>query len=382
MRPHATLFLAFALAATACSGGGGSPASPPPGGGSGNNQAQSEAAISTANDLGTSIKSISDATQEESAASGAGAQLRTRAVATGACNNGFEFFAPDRKGDPNSTEGIYFYDSGCTQPARDIVRIYASTGSASESVARTVSLYAPNNATAIAVNTVTNLFTNATFDQYGFPIANDGYDRLTTGELDLSGSRTIVADGEGVMTAASGGSNSFCMDSAGYNATGFQKLGETFGWQGGVLSGGTRTLNSNGSVTWSATHAGMSFKGAIGSLSIQQGTQNTSCPIATPAFALAGGTQIGSYSIPVTVTYTGGLLTNLTVTNATLASGDTLNIATNTNQPPTSNLFIQGVLSNGSTQIATFSVDAFGDGTLTVTSSGASYVIVDWHVVH
>ena len=43
--------------------------------------------------------------------------------------------------------------------------------------------------------------------------------------------------------------------------------------------------------------------------------------------------------------------------------------------------FITGIVSNGGSQFATFNVNAFGDGTLTLTSSGAQYVMTDWHVI-
>ncbi|HUN29345.1 MAG TPA: hypothetical protein VMV65_06040, partial [Alphaproteobacteria bacterium] len=99
-----------------------------------------------------------------------------------------------------------------------------------------------------------------------------------------------------------------------------------------------------------------------------------------PEFTLAGGTSQGAYSIPVSATYLHGELTNLVVTNATLANGNTLNVATNSSVSPANSNFITGTISGSSGQIATFAVDCFGDGTLTVTSSGAQYVIDDWHV--
>ncbi|MDE2571981.1 MAG: hypothetical protein KGM44_05600 [bacterium] len=342
-------------------------------------QSQSERAISGANALGSPVKSYTNYEQSISApASGA---RRTQSLALGQCNNGFEFFAPDKNGDPNSTEAEFFYDQTCTEPARDAVRIYNRTSSSSETVNRTETLYALNNSTPIATSVRTNTITNATFDTYGFAVVASGFDRVGTGYLNVSGSRTIDSDGEIVMQPASGNVSRFCGDSAGFNATGFQRLGETFGWQGGDLSGGTRTVNGDGSVTWASTRSGFAVKGAIGSLSIATGTQNTSCPISTPMFTIAGGTQLGSYNVPVSVTYRQGMLTNLTVTNGTLSNGDTLNVTTSSSQPPTSQQFISGVLSNGGTQIATFNVDAFGNGTVTISSSGAQFVMTDWHVV-
>jgi hypothetical protein len=223
-------------------------------------------------------------------------------------------------------------------------------------------------------------YQNATFDQYGYPLVKDGFARTHTGELDVNGVKTIDADGEFVVAPSSGNSTTFCGDSAGFNATGDSSLNETFGWAG-VLPNGTRIVNNDGSITWYSTHNGTTYTGAIGGLSIQAGAPNTACPISTPMFTLAGGTVKGTYTLPISATYAHGILTNLTIHNATLANGDTLNVQTNSGVPPSDSHFISGTLANGSQQIATFNVDAFGDGVLIVSSTGKAYQIEDWHVV-
>jgi hypothetical protein len=308
------------------------------------------------------------------------------AVQNGVCQpyaqgGSYEFFSPDKSNDANSTEQQYFYDNSCAQLARDEVRIFTSTGASSETIAHTMKIYSLGNATPSATRTDTVTLLNATFDQYGFPNPANGFDRADTGSLNVAGSNTLNSDFEVVMLPISGGSESFCGDAAGYNATGIASLNETFGWQGAVLNTGTRTVNSDGSVTWNATHSGSTAKGAIGSLSLATGTQNTACPITKPMFTLSGGTAQGTYSIPTVATYKNGMLIGLTITNATLANGTTLNVTTNTGVSPTSNLFISATIANAGTQVSTFNVNAFGDGTLTVTSSGAQYVVTDWHVV-
>jgi hypothetical protein len=297
MRKRAILAVAATFALGACSSGRGSSSLTPSGGG-GTAQAQAETMVSAANGVGSQLKALSSYERDlTSVATGATGATRATA-ALGTCKNYTEFFAPDKNGDPNSTETQYFYDTACTQVARDIVRIYTSTGASAETVARTVKQYALGNATPIAVRTDAVAISNATFNAYGFPIAADGYDRLSSDQLDIAGSKTIVSDDELVMQPAAGSgtttSTTYCSDSAGFNATGLAKLGETFGWQGGILNGGTRTVNGDGSVTWTATHAGTGFKGAVGSLSIAQGVPNTKCPISTPMFTLSGGTQTGS----------------------------------------------------------------------------------------
>jgi hypothetical protein len=322
-----------------------------------------------------SLTSYNSAVSPQSVARG------TQALVLGTCQNGVEFFAPDKSNDPNSTEQQYFYDTGCTQLARDLVRIYQSTGASSETVNVTEKDYAQGSVSPNATRSNAVTITNATFDQNGYPIPANGFDRVETGSLSIAGAQSVNSDYELVMQPVSGGSNQFCADSAGFNVTGIAALGETFGWQGGILSTGTRTVNPDGSVTWNATHSGSTSKGAIGAFSIVTGAQNTACPITTPKFTLAGGTVVGSYSIPTVATYKLGLLVSLSVTGATLANGNTLNITTNSGVAPTSSLFITGIIGNGSTPIATLNVNAFGDGTLTMASAGTVYTVTDWHVV-
>ena len=384
MRTPLLVVLAATMTLAACGGGGGSTSTMPSAGGGGSTQSsqtQSQTAIDATNALGDPVKSTADFNDTTSGTSTAERSMnKTVMLASGVCNNGVEFWAPDKNGDPNSTQEQYFYDAACTELARDVVRIYTIAG-ASETVNRTESQYAINNNTPIATRTTTVNYLSGTYGNNGYPVVANGFARDASSTTNISGAKTIVGDDELVMQAGSSGTNNWCGDSAGYNATGIASLNETFGWQGGVLTGGTRTLNNDGSVTWSATHAGSVFTGAIGSLSIAIGSENTTCPIATPQYTLSGGTSQGAYSIPVTATYMHGELTNLTVDNAQLANGNTLNVTTNGNVSNTSSNFITGTIANGSTQIATFAVDCFGDGTLTVTSSGAQYVIDDWHVV-
>jgi hypothetical protein len=304
-----------------------------------------------------------------------------RALTNGVCTTGVEFFAPDKSGTANSTEEQYFYDTGCSQLAVDIVRVYTISGS-TETVARTENDYAINNSTPIATTTANVIYANGTFGTNGYPVVADGFARSQIAQTMISTSKTLANDDELIMQAGSGGVNTWCGDSAGYNETGIVALNKTFGWQGGVLSGGTRTVNANGSVTWQATHSGTAFTGTIGSLSIATGTLNSTCPITTPAYTIAGGTSGGTYTIPVTTTYMNGELVGLTVTSATLANGDTLNVSTSTSVSPTNTDFITGTVSSGGSQVATFAVNCFGAGTLTMSSNGSQYVIVDWHVVH
>jgi hypothetical protein len=365
------------------SGGGLTPPSNGTGAGTQSAQAQTEDAIDAANGVGTPVTDISsydDATGSPLQSVARAVDSRTASLGDGSCSNGVQFFAPDKKGDPNSTERIVFYDNACTQIQSDAVRIYTSTGTGSETVQRTVSRYAPNGTAPSSTRTETVNYANASFDQLGYPVYSDGFHRTSTGELDVNGVKTIAAAGEILLQPSNANSATFCADSAGFNATGNASLDETFGWSGMVASG-TRTLNADGSVSWNVTHEGSAYTGAIDSLSIATGTANTACPISTPMFALAGGTLKGQYDIPVQATFAHGVLTSLTVNNAALANGDTLNVQTNSGVARGDEHFISGALAKNGSTVATFNVNAFGDGTLIVAASGKAYQIDDWHVV-
>jgi hypothetical protein len=342
-------------------------------------------AISAVNALGGPLKTYSDENSNEP-----GSNLKSKAdikpspsrKGKGVCHAGIEFFVPDKAEDPNSTETQDFFDRACTQLARDVVRKW-TTGSqpGTETVARTVTEYAQGSATAIAVKNDSTAFANATFSKNGFPVVANGFQRETAGQLTIGTAKDVLSDTETVMAASTSNVNNYCTDSAGYNTIGSAKLNLSFGWQGGDFTGGTRTANTDGSVTWNATHAGQTESAALGALSITTNAPNTACPIVNPAYTLVGGTTKGTYSLPITVTYLHGVIRSLTVTNGSLSSGDTLNVKTNTSKWPANSGFINGTVTNGSTTIAIFNVNAFGNGTLTVASTGNQFTISDWNVV-
>jgi hypothetical protein len=298
----------------------------------------------------------------------------------GVCRNGVEFYAPDRAGDPNSTETEFFYSPSCSQLARDAVRRFTPSGSNAETVDLTIANYAPGGSTPLSTRTSTVQFSNATFTGYGWPVVAGGFVREAQSTLD-AGHRTIDGDNEFIVTPANNNVSAFCSDWAGYNATGIARLNATFGWSGGFLSGGTRTINGDGSVTWTGTRNATLYEGAIGSLSIVPGTTNSACPIATPAYAIGGGTAKGSSVGTLTVTFDNGWMQSLSVSRTSLSGGYSLTASSNAGVWPTSSNFITGTVSRAGTTVATFSVNAAGDGTLAVTATGARYYVAGWTVV-
>ena len=169
----------------------------------------------------------------------------------------------------------------------------------------------------------------------------------------------------------------YCQSSAGYSVSGIPSLDETFGWESGALNGGVRTAGERGSATWSARASGAIVQGAIGELTIARSGASPACPINAPAFILKGGSSENAFEIPIAMAFQRGQLSNLSVANGRFANGNSLQVTTANRQP----VQVTGLISNGRTQVASFRTDVTGNGTLTITSTGAQYVIADWVVV-
>lgn len=187
--------------------------------------------------------------------------------------------------------------------------------------------------------------------------------------------KRITSGSELVLPAGRGGG--FCQSSAGYIANGIPSLDETFGWETGAYRGGTMAEGARGSSVWSAHANGAVVQGAIGSLSIAR-NGGGSCPMNTPAFVLRGAVSANGFSIPLSMAFRRGELVNLSVVNGRFASGDSLQVTTRSDRQAVQ---VNGSIANGRTLVATFHANALGDGTLTITSTGAQYVIADWVVV-
>jgi len=190
---------------------------------------------------------------------------------------------------------------------------------------------------------------------------------------------TVERDGKRILSASElvQRGRAYCQSAAGYLAGGIPSLDETFGWQSGAYTGGTRGTDSRGSAVWSANASGAVLQGSIGSLSIERKSGAT-CPMNAPAFIVKGGTSSNAFTLPISMEFRRGELINLSVVNGRFASGDTLEVMTRSDRQPVQ---VLGVIMNGRAEIATFRTNASGDGRLTITSSGAQYAIGDWIVV-
>jgi hypothetical protein len=189
--------------------------------------------------------------------------------------------------------------------------------------------------------------------------------------------RQIVAGSDLVLQASLGNVSDFCHSSAGFTVSGIPSLDITFGWQSGAFSGGSRVSGARG-ATWSANASGSIAQGAIGALSIRRAAGGASCPMAAPAYTLDGADVTDSFSLPIIVTFHGGQITNISVTNGKFADGESLDVTTVSGR---GGLQIDGTIRDGRAQLASFHTDGIGNGTLTITSTGAQYAIGNWIVV-
>ncbi len=194
------------------------------------------------------------------------------------------------------------------------------------------------------------------------------YTVVRNGKRILSGSELVTGQEAGT----------YCQSSTGYSVNGIPSLDETFGWESGAFSGGTRATGARGSAIWSARASGAVVQAEIGGLSIARSGAGASCPMSEPAFVLRGGSSENAFSLPVSMEFYRGRLSNLSVVDGRFANGENLEVTT---QSERRGAAVYGVITNGHTQVATFRTDAMGDGTLTITSTGAQYVIGDWIVV-
>lgn len=192
-----------------------------------------------------------------------------------------------------------------------------------------------------------------------------------------SRSKGVVSGSHFIFQPSFGSVSDFCQSLAGYSANGIPSLDVAFGWQSGAFSGGARTIEERGISTWSSNASGAIVQGAIGALALRRGSAGSSCPMTAPAYTVDGADVTNAFSIPLTVMYRQGRLSNLSVGNARFANGESLDVSTSDTR---SGIQVNAVIRSGRTQLATFHTDAAGNGKLTITSTGAQYVIAGWLV--
>jgi len=210
----------------------------------------------------------------------------------------------------------------------------------------------------------------------GSPAAS-GTTRLLRQEATQQRGKQIVSGSEFVLGQGAG-TRTYCQSSAGYGVNGIPSLDESFGWESGAYGGGTRTSDGRGSATWAANASGTVIQSAIGGLALEHAATSAGCPMSAPSFVLKGGASENVFSIPISIAFYQGRLSNVRVAGARFANGENLAVST---REQARQVEVDGIIDDERAQLATFRTNAFGNGRLTITSTGAQYVVADWIVV-
>jgi hypothetical protein len=304
-----------------------------------------------------------------------------RAQRASGCEEGVDFSAPDRYRDPRSDETLLYYDGRCHDLARDVMRRSAPSGPNSETIRESTALFFPGSSAEVASRSETLRIADATFGRNGPTPLRAGLEFSTSSRLATASGKQAASDSAVVMLPSQGNVTDYCQQSAGYSLTGIPSLDATFGWQTAAFSEVARATDGHGMATWSATENGETFQAPIGSLAIAQSAVEPACPMTATKFSVTGVTANRSaFSIPISVTFRRGLLESISVAHAKVGN-ETLDVTTTANRPRADGDYVRGDIKGDRTELATFHTDGFGDGTLTITSTGAQYVIADWIVV-
>jgi hypothetical protein len=364
MRMRIICSVAAAIALAGCSGGGGGSLLPNPSnsGSNGSSMSSMEAAQTGAD---AAMSEIERGSLDSSLFSGSvGVLLSTTRVtqsigpATAPCVNGVIKTVTVVSPAETQYDVQSFYDSACTQLRRDNFADVQIPNSSTELIARTIKNY---NNSGLLLST-----RNANYSVTGSP---GNFSAVVTSALDI-GSETTPEDQSGhQLTVAPQNTNTWTIagNGAHIDNDSIPSINESFG-EASVLQNTTASVDTSGDVTFMGTRNKTFYKGALGSLSLP----------ASPPFGISGGSQLGTGTLNGTVEFDpSDNLLNVAL-NGTFANGNTV-VVTSTGSGPT--IAINGTISSpSSVQLATFSVDRFGNGLITY-ANGSQAIIIDWHVV-
>ena len=363
MRMRILIAVAAAIALAGCAGGGTGGPLPNPSNGSGGTSMTSQEAAQTGAD--SAMSEIQRGSLDSTLFSGsAGVLLSTARVpqsitrATAQCVNGVIKTVTIISPTETQYDVQTFYDAACTQLRRDSFADVQIPNSSTETIARTIKNY---NNSGLLMSTRT-----ANYSVTGSP---GNFSAVVTSALDIGSETTPEEQSGHQLTVAPQNSTTWTIagNGAHIDNDGVPSINESFG-EASVLQNTTASLDSSGDVTFAGTRNKTFYKGALGSLSMPS----------SPPFGISGGTNLGTGTLTGSVVFDSNDNLLSVALNGTFANGNTI-VVTSSGSGPT--IAINGVISSPSgTQLATFSVDRFGDGLITY-ANGTQAVIIDWHVV-
>lgn len=354
MRTRLFLAALAAIAIAGCSGGGGL--------GAGGNS-PSSAGTATTQDLAQGGTEAAFAPIEDGMLDaglfngnmGVALDSSSQTQSTPACHNGVEHTVTVISSNQTQYETKYFYNSGCTELARDVVSLVTLNSSSSENIVRTAKNY---NLSGTLLSTRASNFSIT-----GSP---GNYSAVVTGDVYIGTSSSATVAFGHQFTVAPQSSDVWTIAANSGRVVNNANLTHSYGHMG-VLSNGTATLDGSGDVTFAGSHAGTFFKGPMGSLSLSS----------SPPFTVTGGTTLGTTTVSGSVEFDSNCDIVSVNISGTLWNGDAI-VVSSSGTPPT--VAINGQITDNGSNVATFTVDQYGDGVINY-ANGSQGLILDWHVV-
>ncbi|HKW44436.1 MAG TPA: hypothetical protein VJN22_02190 [Candidatus Eremiobacteraceae bacterium] len=312
-------------------------------------------------------QSAMDPVQEDSLSASlfdgtAGATLdiakRSSEMSLSGCTNRIERTVTHVSATETIYETKYFYDRACTQLAKDVVADVVQPSQSSETISRTSTWY--NHSALQLGQRKSNFAVTGSPGNFSAVVTSDFFVGTSTSPESQRGRQlTVSPQSQTVFNVAGNG--------GWVDNDGVPSINQSVGGQGQTQNV-TATVDGSGNVTFAGSHVETISKGALGSISLSS----------SPPFTITGGTVLGNRTATGSIEFDNqGNLVALNV-NVVLINGGSA-VLTSSGSPPS--VSINGtIMDAGGKVLATFSVDQFGDGTITY-ADGQQGIIIDWHVV-
>ena len=360
MRTRIIFAIVAAITLAGCAGGGSGSPFPNQPGGSSSSMTPQEAAQTGAD---TAMAEVERGSLDSTLFSGSSGVLLSTARApmpqtSGTCVNGVIKTVTIISPTETQYDVQAFFDLACTQLRRDSFADVQIPNPSTENIARTIKNY---NNSGLLLST-----RSANYSVTGSP---GNFSAVVTSALTVGTESSPQEQSGHQLTVAPQNANTWTIagNGARIENVAVPSVNESFG-EAALLSNVTATVDASSNVTFAGTRNKTFYKGALGSLSIPS----------SPPFGVSGGTQTGTGSLTGSVVFDSNDQLVSVALNGTLANGDSI-VVTSSGSGAT--ISINGTITApGGAQLATFSVDRFGDGLITY-ANGSQAIIMDWHVV-
>jgi len=277
---------------------------------------------------------------------------------TSSCFRRHEFFQTQISPTETKYEVKYFYDDACTKLAKDVVADVTIPDPSNETIARTATWF-NKSGTQLADR-------QANFSITGSP---GDFAAVLTSAFYVGTSTQATNQFGGQLTVAPQNASTWTV--AGDHADIYNDVKPSVNASFGVaaaLQDVTASVDGSGDVTFAGSRNESLSIGSLYSLSMPS----------APPFSVSGGTVVGSGNATGSVEFdAAGQLMAVDVT-VTTSKGFTV-VITSSGSP--GSISIAGVITNSAgSQVATFTVDQYGDGVITY-ANGSQALIIDWHIV-